>query len=434
MIPPGSFQYRDGELWVEDVPLADIARSVGTPFYCYSKAAIEQAYGDFVSAFGPRKPLICYAVKANGNLAVLAALAALGSGADVVSEGELRRALAAGIPAQRIVFSGVGKTPRELAFALDVGIRQFNVESEPELEALSRIAIEKERKAPVALRINPDVAPDTHAKISTGGGETKFGIPWGRAREAYARAATLPGVAVVGLDVHIGSQITNLDAFAAAFRRVADLARDLRRDGHSITRLDLGGGLGIAYRPENPPSLAAYARIVEDSVGALDCEIILEPGRALVGNAGALVSRVIYVKQGESRRFAILDAAMNDLIRPTLYDAHHEIVPVRALYRDLPLEPLDVVGPVCETGDVFATDRPMPPLEPGDLVAILSAGAYGAAMASSYNTRPLVPEVMVSGADFRVVRARPTYEDMLAGETIPDWEPASAPARAGGRR
>ncbi len=423
------FHVRDGALWADDVALAEIADAVGTPFYCYSQTAIEQAYRAFADAFARYPalgdPLICYSVKANGALAVVAALATQGAGADVVSEGELRRALAAGVPARKIVFSGVGKTAREMAYALDVGIHQFNVESEPELEALSEVAAARGVKAPVAIRVNPDVAPDTHAKIATGGGETKFGVAWGRARQVYARAAALPGIAVVGIDVHIGSQIVALGAFEAAFAKVAELARALHADGHAIDRLDLGGGLGIAYEGgAMPPDVRHYAAIVERTVGALGCELIFEPGRALVGAAGALVARVVYVKRGEDRTFVILDAAMNDLIRPTLYDAHHEIVPVRAPAAGAILAPVDVVGPVCETGDVFALERPMPPLAAGDLVAILSAGAYGAAMASNYNSRPLAAEVMVIGDRFAVVRPRQTYEAILAGETVPDWHAA----------
>lgn len=417
------FEYRDGELFAEGVSLAEIAAKVGTPFYCYSTATLERHFRVFSAALQGLDALVCFAVKANSNVAVLKTLARLGAGADVVSAGELRRALAAGIPGERIVFSGVGKTRDEMREALQAGIHQFNVESEPELEALSEVAGSMGRRAHIAFRINPDVDARTHEKISTGKAENKFGVPWSRALALYERAGRLPGIEIVGVDVHIGSQLTDLEPFRLAFGRVAGLVRDLRAAGHNIRRIDLGGGLGIPYemdRPE-PPTPDSYGRIIREVVGDLDCEIILEPGRLICGNAGVLVSRVIYVKEGEARRFVILDAAMNDLIRPSLYDAWHEIVPLRAAAADAPLAPADVVGPVCETGDVFAKSRPLPPLAAGDYVAILSAGAYGAVMSSTYNTRPLVPEVLVKESEFAVIRRRMEIEDLLGLESVPDW-------------
>jgi diaminopimelate decarboxylase len=416
------FAYKGGELYAEDVPLARIAAEVGTPFYCYSSATIEHHFKVFSEAFAGQDALVCYALKANSNLAVIRTLARLGAGADVVSEGELRRALAAGIPADKIIFSGVGKQQGEMAFALDAGIYQFNVESEPELDLLSEVAAARGMRAAIAVRVNPDVDPKTHAKISTGMKENKFGIPWTRARDIYAHAATLPGIRVVGVDVHIGSQLTDLAPFRLAFKRVAELVRDLRAEGHEISRLDLGGGLGVPYLKGEaaPPHPKAYAALIREVAGPLGCRLILEPGRLIVGNAGVLVSRVIYMKEGESRRFAIVDAAMNDLLRPSLYDAYHEIVP---LHEGLggPLEAVDVVGPVCESGDVFAKDRSLPPLEAGDYIAFLTAGAYGAVMASTYNTRPLVPEVLVRDGEYAVIRPRPSHEDMLKLDIIPAW-------------
>lgn len=416
------FEYRDGMLHAEDVSLADIAEAVGTPFYCYSAATLVRHYNVFAKAFAGQKALICYAVKANSNQAVIRTLAREGAGADVVSEGELKRALMAGVPADRIVFSGVGKTHEEMAAALDAGIHQFNVESEPELEALSEVAASKGVNACIAVRVNPDVDARTHEKISTGKKENKFGVPWSRATEIYARAAALPGIRVVGVDVHIGSQLTDLGPFREAFARVVDLVTMLRAEGHDIRRLDLGGGLGIPYAAgtQAPPHPDSYAKLVRDLTAPLDCEIILEPGRLIAGNAGVLVSRVIYVKEGESRRFVILDAAMNDLLRPSLYDAYHEIIPVREA-PGAQQNPVDVVGPVCETGDVFGKDRMLPPLAAGDDVAILSAGAYGAVMASTYNTRPLVPEVLVNGGDFAVVRPRPVLDDLIGQDRLPPW-------------
>jgi diaminopimelate decarboxylase len=425
------FEYRDGQLCAEGVPLARIAEAVGTPFYCYSTATITRHYQVFAGAFAESEALVCYSLKGNSNQAVIATLARLGAGADVVSEGELRRALAAGIPAERIVFSGVGKTAGEMALALDAGIYQFNVESEPELELLSEIAAARGTRAPIALRVNPDVDARTHAKISTGKKENKFGIAWERAREVYARAAQLPGIAVAGVDVHIGSQLTRLDPFAAAFTRVRELVGDLRADGHAIDRIDLGGGLGVPYEADAapPPEPSAYAQVVRQAFGDLGCRLVFEPGRLIVGNAGVLVARVIYVKDQGSKRFVIVDAAMNDLIRPSLYDAHHEIVPVAEPARGANKAPVDVVGPVCESGDTFAMERPMPPVSGGDLVAVLTAGAYGAVMASTYNSRLLVPEVLVNGDDFAVVRPRQTYEELIGLDRLPAW--LAAPARAG---
>ena len=415
------FDYRSGELCAEAVPLARIAASVGTPFYCYSSAGIAAAYRAFAEAFAGGNTTIHYAVKANSNLAVIRLLARLGAGADVVSEGELRKALAAGVPPERIVFSGIGKSEGELAFALAQDIHQINVESIPELELLSAVASRLGRTAVVALRVNPDVDANTHAKISTGKKENKFGIDIAHAAAVYRRAARLPGIRPVGLAVHIGSQLTDLAPYEAAFRRVVDLALELRQQGETVERLDLGGGLGIRYRAEAPPSVADYATLARRLTHNLGFSIAVEPGRAVVGNAGVLVVRVIYVKAGATRKFVIQDAAMNDLIRPSLYDAWHEIVPVREPAAGARREPMDVVGPVCETGDTFALARPLPPVSDGDLLAILSAGAYGAVMSSSYNTRQLVPEVLVNGADFAIVRPRPSYEEMLGQERIPPW-------------
>lgn len=417
------FGYVNGELYAEDVPLSRIAAEVGTPFYCYSTATLERHFKVFSEAFSGQDALVCFALKSNSNLAVIRTLARLGAGADVVSEGELRRALAAGVPPEKIVFSGVGKQQGEMAFALEAGIYQFNVESEPELDLLSAVAHGKGLRAPISVRVNPDVDAKTHAKISTGKKENKFGIPWTRAREIYAHAASLPGIRVVGVDVHIGSQLTDLEPFDQAFARVADLVRELRADGHEISRLDLGGGLGVPYMKDNapPPHPDEYAAVVKRVIGPLGCKVILEPGRLIVGNAGVMVSKVVFVKEGESRRFIIVDAAMNDLLRPTLYDAYHEIAPVRETAAGVTLEPADVVGPVCETGDIFAKARPMPPCVAGDYFAFLTAGAYGAVMASSYNTRPLAPEVLVRGSEYAVIRQRPTYDEMLKQDRIPNW-------------
>ncbi len=415
------FAYRNRALHAEAVPLAEIAASVGTPFYCYSRTTLETAWRAFAAAFAGQDATICYALKANSNLAVVRTLARLGAGADVVSEGELRRALAAGVPAGRIVFSGVGKSRGEMKTALEAGIFQLNVESLPELEALSDVASGLGVVANIALRVNPDVDAGTHHKISTGKKENKFGIDFDHARAFYARAAALPGLKPVGLAVHIGSQLTGLEPFRDAFRKTGQLVEALRADGRTVSRLDLGGGLGIVYRDEIPPEIAEYADMVREATRGLGVHLVLEPGRALVGNAGVLVSRVLYVKSGLHRRFVILDAAMNDLIRPALYEAWHGIVPVTEPPADSQPEPFDVVGPVCETGDTFATQRPLVPPRAGDLMAIRSAGAYGAVMASSYNTRPLIPEVLVEGQRFAVIRHRPSYEEMLGLDHLPSW-------------
>jgi len=416
------FAYKSGRLFAEGVSIETLAAAVGTPFYCYSTATIERHYRVFKEAFAPADTLIAYSMKANSNLAVVKTLADLGAGADVVSGGELARALAAGIPGTRIVFSGVGKTQPEMAAALKAGIYQFNVESEPELEALNEVALSLGVQAPVAFRVNPDVDAKTHAKISTGRAENKFGIPWSRAVEAYGAAAKLKGIAVKGVDVHIGSQITELSPFRAAFARVADLVTALRAAGHSISRVDLGGGLGIPYHDGAvaPPLPAAYAELIRELVAPLAVRLVFEPGRMIVGNAGILVARVLYVKAGEARKFLVIDAAMNDLIRPALYGAYHAILPVEEADA-APRARYDVVGPVCETADTFTTDRELPRLEAGALIAILSAGAYGAVQASTYNTRALVPEVLVKGAEWALVRPRPRIEDMLALDRMPPW-------------
>jgi diaminopimelate decarboxylase len=417
------FDYRGGVLHAEGVALTAIAEAVGTPVYVYSAATLTRHYRVFQEALAGLPHVICYAMKANSNLAVLRLMATLGAGMDVVSGGEYRRAKAAGVPGERIVFSGVGKTAEEMRMALEGGIRQFNVESEPELAVLSAVAAGMGLRAPVALRINPDVDARTHAKIATGKSENKFGIPIGRARAVYAEAARLPGIEVVGVDVHIGSQLTELAPFEAAFVKVAELTEALRADGHDIRRLDLGGGLGIPYVRDNaaPPLPFDYGEVIRRTVGHLGCEIEIEPGRLIAGNAGVLLSRVIYRKRGEGRDFLILDAAMNDLIRPAMYDAWHEVVPVVEPPAGVARAPVDIVGPVCETGDTFATARPMPPLGAGDLVAFRSAGAYGAVMASEYNSRPLVPEVLVQGDHYGVVRRRPSFDEMLNRDTIPEW-------------
>ena len=417
------FLYRGGVLHAEDVPLTEIAAAVGTPAYVYSAATLTRHYRVFDEALAGMPHLVCYAMKANSNLAVVALLGALGAGMDVVSGGEYRRARAAGVPGERIVFSGVGKTREEMRLALEGGVRQFNVESEPELFALSEVASGLGLRAPIAIRVNPDVDAKTHAKIATGKSENKFGIPIARARAVYAIAAALPGIEVVGVDVHIGSQLTELAPFESAFLKVAELTEALREDGHQIRRLDLGGGLGIPYERTNeaPPLPFDYGEVIRRTVGRLGCEIEIEPGRLIAGNAGVLLSRVIYVKRGEGRDFLILDAAMNDLVRPAMYDAWHDLVPVVEPPAGGDLAAFDVVGPVCETGDTFARGRLLPPLEAGDLMAFRSAGAYGAVMASEYNSRPLIPEVLVSGDHFQVVRARPSFDEMLARDTIPSW-------------
>lgn len=417
------FAYKGGVLHAEDVSVADIAAAVGTPFYVYSTATLTRHLRVFSEAFGALNPLVCYAMKANSNQAVLTTLANAGSGADVVSEGELRRALAAGIPARKIMFSGVGKTADEMRFALEAGILCFNVESEPELEQLNDVALSLGKVAPVSLRINPDVDAGTHAKISTGKAENKFGIPWQRAREVYRRAGELPGVKATGIDMHIGSQITELAPFDAAFGRLSELIGALRADGHDIEHVDLGGGLGIPYRNDNnpPPLPDAYAEVVKKHVSGLNCQVIFEPGRLIAGNAGILVAEVIYVKEGDAKNFIIADAAMNDLIRPTLYEAYHDIWPVVQPADDVAEIVADVVGPVCETGDYLGLERKLPKPVSGDLLAVLSAGAYGAVQAGTYNSRLLVPEVLVHGDQFHVIRPRLSYEDLMALDSLPDW-------------
>ncbi len=417
------FDYRDGVLHAEDVAIPDIAAQVGTPFYCYSTATLTRHFRVFSEAFSDLDALVCYAMKANSNQAVLKTLARLGAGADVVSEGELRRALAAGIPAEKILFSGVGKTAREMDFALQAGILCFNVESEPELELLSQRASALGKVAPVSMRINPDVDARTHSKISTGKAENKFGIPWQHARAVYARAAELPGIRVTGIDTHIGSQITELQPFDDAFSLLAELVGTLREDGHAIDHVDLGGGLGIPYRADNnpPPLPDAYAAVVRKHVSQLGLKVMFEPGRMIVGNAGILVSQVIFVKEGDAKNFLIVDAAMNDLIRPTLYEAFHDIRAVVLPPADAPRMRADVVGQVCETGDYLGLDRDLPRLKAGDLIAVGTAGAYGAVQAGTYNTRLLVPEVLVDSDRFAVVRPRGTYDDLIGLDVLPDW-------------
>ena len=417
------FLYRDGVLHAEDVPLSEIAAAVGTPFYCYSTATLTRHFHLFDEALQGMDHLVCYAMKAASNQAILKTWAGLGAGMDVVSGGEYARARAAGVPGARIVFSGVGKTRDEMRAALQGGIRQFNVESEPEMDVLNEVALSLGVVAPITVRVNPDVDAKTHAKIATGKSENKFGIPIGRARQVYAHAAALPGLQVVGIDVHIGSQLTDLQPFRLAYRKVAELTEALRADGHDIRRLDLGGGLGIPYQQGNsaPPLPMDYGAMIREELGHLGCEIEIEPGRLIVGNAGIMVSQVIYVKSGEGRDFLIIDGAMNDLIRPAMYDAHHDIVPVAQPPVGVAQQPYDIVGPVCESGDTFARQRPMAPLNAGDLVAFRSAGAYGAVMASEYNTRPLIPEVLVHGDQFAVIRARPSFDEIINRDTIPEW-------------
>ncbi len=417
------FLYRDGALWAEDVPVAEIAAQVGTPFYVYSAATLLRHFKLFDEALDGLPHLVCFAMKSCSNLAVLKLLGDAGAGMDVVSGGEYRRARTVGVPGERIVFSGVGKTADEMKLALEGGIRQFNVESEPEMERLSAVATGLGKVAPITIRVNPDVDAKTHAKIATGKSENKFGIPIERARDVYAMAARLPGLKVVGIDVHIGSQLTELAPFEAAYNKVAELTEVLRGDGHEISRLDLGGGLGIPYTRSNeaPPLPTDYGALIKRTVGHLGCEVEIEPGRLISGNAGLMVSDVIYVKEGADRQFLILDAAMNDLIRPAMYEAHHDIVPVIEPPAGAEQVAYDIVGPVCESGDTFAKGRMMPQLSPGDLVAFRSAGAYGAVMSSEYNSRPMIPEVLVQGDQFAVIRARPTFDEMLSRDTIPTW-------------
>ncbi|NOR31666.1 MAG: diaminopimelate decarboxylase [Sulfitobacter sp.] len=417
------FLYRDGALFAEDVAIAEIAAAVGTPFYVYSTATLLRHFKAFDDALDGMDHLVCYAMKANSNQAVLQTLAQAGAGMDVVSAGEYLRAKAAGVPGDKIVFSGVGKTAAEIRLALEGGIRQFNVESEPEMEVLDAVAQSMGVVAPITIRVNPDVDAKTHAKIATGKSENKFGIPIARAREVYAMAAGMAGLEVIGIDVHIGSQLTDLAPFEMAYDKVAELTEVLRADGHTIKRLDLGGGLGIPYERSNeaPPLPGDYGVMVQRKLGHLGCEIEIEPGRLIAGNAGLMVSEVIYVKSGEGRDFLILDGAMNDLIRPAMYEAHHDIVPVIEPAAGAEQQPYDIVGPVCESGDTFAKQRMMPKLAAGDLVAFRSAGAYGAVMSSEYNSRALIPEVLVKGDQFAVIRARPTFDEMINRDTIPEW-------------
>jgi diaminopimelate decarboxylase len=416
------FDYRGGTLHAEDVALDRIAAAVGTPFYCYSTATLKRHYEVFAGAFADVRALVCYAMKANSNPAVETTLAGRGAGADVVSGGELQRALQAGIPPEKIMFSGVGKTEAELAAAVDAGILCVNVESEPELALLSAIAAGKGRRTDISLRVNPDIDARTHAKIATGKSENKFGIPISRAREVYAHAAKMPGVRVSGVDMHIGSQIIELQPFDDAFALLSEFVHTLRADGHAIEHVDLGGGLGIPYRDDDePPDPAAYAAVVKRATGSLDCTLIFEPGRLIVGNAGILVTRVLYVKRAEAKTFVIIDAGMNDLIRPTLYDAHHDVRPIRQAAAGARQIVADVVGPVCESGDFLALDRTMAEPAPGDLIAVMTAGAYGAVQAGTYNTRPLVAEVMVKGDRFAVVRPRLEVEEIIAFDRLPDW-------------
>jgi diaminopimelate decarboxylase len=417
------FLYRNRQLFAEDVPVAEITAAVGTPVYIYSTATLLRHFGLFDQALAGMPHLVCFAMKSLSNVAVLRVLGQAGAGIDVVSVGEYLRAKAAGVPGERIVFSGVAKTREEMRIALEGGIRQFNVESEPEMEALSEVASALGVVAPIAVRVNPDVDAKTHAKIATGKSENKFGIPIAKARKVYARAAALPGIRVVGIDVHIGSQLTDLEPFRLAYRKVAALTEALRADGHQIERLDLGGGLGIPYERSNaaPPLPEDYGRMIAEEAGHLGCEIEIEPGRLIAGNAGLMVSEIIYVKEGEGRDFLILDSAMNDLVRPAMYDAHHDIVPLVEAEAGAEQQPYDVVGGICETGDTFARGRMMPPVKAGDLVAFRSAGAYGAVMASEYNSRPLIPEVLVDGDKWAVIRRRPSYDEMIARDIIPDW-------------
>ena len=417
------FAYKDGVLHAEDVNLQALAEEVGTPFYCYSTATLERHFHVMDGAFKDTDHLLCYAMKANSNQAVIKTMAALGAGMDVVSEGELRRALAAGVPARKIVFSGVGKTAKEMAYALREGIACFNVESEPELELLSTVAQRVGQRASVSIRVNPDVDAKTHAKISTGKADNKFGITYLRASEVYARAAALPNIDVMGVDMHIGSQITELAPFEQAFKLMAELVTRLKSEGHNIRHLDLGGGLGVPYRGDNdiPPHPDEYAAMVKRTLGHLGLKYMMEPGRMIVGNAGIMVSRVIYVKENEGKTFVVQDAAMNDLIRPTLYDAYHEILAVEESRNETTLE-ADVVGPVCETGDYFAKSRRLPKLQQGDLIAIMTAGAYGAVQSGTYNTRPLIPEILVKDGQFAIVRPRQTYEELIGLDKLAPWQ------------
>ena len=417
------FLYKDGVLHAEDVPVPEIAAAVGTPFYVYSTATLLRHFQLFDDALEGMEHLVCYAMKAASNQAILKTLAQAGAGMDVVSAGEYMRAKAAGVPGDKIVFSGVGKTASEIRLALEGGIRQFNVESEPEMEVLNATALSMGVVAPITIRVNPDVDAKTHAKIATGKSENKFGIPISRAREVYALAAGMEALDVIGIDVHIGSQLTELEPFELAYQKVAELTEQLRADGHNIRRLDLGGGLGIPYARDNqaPPLPSDYGALVKRTLGHLGCEIEIEPGRLIAGNAGIMVSEVIYVKSGEDRDFLIIDGAMNDLIRPAMYEAYHDIIPVVEPDAGIDQVKFDIVGPVCESGDTFAKGRAMPPVASGELVAFRSAGAYGAVMSSEYNSRPLIPEVLVHNDQFAVIRPRPTFDEMINRDTIPSW-------------
>lgn len=418
------FAYRDGVLHAEDVSLPDLALDLETPFYCYSTATLTRHYQVLSKAFDGMDMTLCYAMKANSNQAVIKTLADLGAGMDVVSEGELRRARAAGVPARKIVFSGVGKTAAEMSFALREGIACFNVESEPELELLSAVAHRLGETANVSIRVNPDVDAKTHAKITTGKSENKFGISMSRAREVYARAAQLDNLRITGVDMHIGSQITTLDPYREAYTILAELVQELRADGHNIGHVDIGGGLGVPYRGDNdvPPHPDEYAQVVRETLGGLDCKFVMEPGRMIAGNAGILVARVIHVKHAEGKRFIIVDAAMNDLIRPTLYDAWHDIIPVNETRNATANSPADIVGPVCESGDYLAQNRPFPEVEPGDLIAIMTAGAYGAVQACTYNSRLLVPEVLVNGHRYALIRPRQSYDELIGLDRLAAWQ------------
>ena len=416
------FAYRDGRLHCEDVALDAIADEVGSPVYVYSTATLTRHIQVIQNAFSGMDSLIAFSVKSNGNLAVLKTLSQHGCGADVVSAGELARAMAAGVPAERIVFSGVGKTRDEMRFALEAGIHQFNVESGPELVALSEVAMQMGQVAPVAIRVNPDVAAGGHANISTGKAGDKFGVPWADAPELYHQIKALPGVEAVGVDVHIGSQIADLAPMRLAFEKTAELVRFLRNAGHDLTRIDLGGGLGIPYHSDDAPaSPKDYADMIRDVTQDLDVQVIVEPGRVITGNAGVLVSEVLYEKTAPDRTFMVIDAGMNDLLRPALYQAHHEIWPLAEPAADAERVDYDVVGPICESTDKFATGRSLPRLTSGARVAFLSSGAYGAVLSSQYNARPLVPEVLVDGNQFAIVRRRPDFDEMIALEQFPDW-------------
>ncbi|MBS0538632.1 MAG: diaminopimelate decarboxylase [Proteobacteria bacterium] len=415
------FTYKKGEMHAEGVALKTIAQQVGTPFYCYSTGALRAALGEFTRGMKGMNASVCYAMKANSSLAVIKTFADMGAGADIVSEGEMKRALAAGVPARKIIYSGVGKKATELMSALQSGVGQINVESVAELETLNAVAGQLGKRADITIRVNPDVDAKTHAKITTGKKGNKFGIDLNLARDAFAQAGKLPHLRVVGVAMHIGSQLTTLAPYAKSISKVAKFIAQLREDGHRIDRFDIGGGLGIVYKKEKPPSIADFLAMVKKATKGLDCELTFEPGRRLVGEAGVLVGEVILVKPGASKTFVIVDAAMNDLIRPTLYDAWHDIVPVRQPRPDAATIRCDIVGPICESGDYLAQNRDLPRLSAGDLVMVRSAGAYGAVMASTYNTRPLVPEVMVDGTRFAVTRPRPSIEDIFSAERYPPW-------------